>query len=1142
MGQQAGVTAFTVAGNLIGSYFGGPIGGAIGGLAGGLIGSLIFGRAKKPIIPDLNLMNSSYGNVIPLFWGKVLLSGTPIWMSAVQIKQHGVGKGVGGAGKGQSQPSLWQNAGIAFGESPGNLVKLFLDGKLFLDNTSAAREQITKHRFAIREYDGNETQLPDFLYSQWVSEQVTPGNAAPAYRGLCHLVFDKIDLANYGNRLPQTTAVWTNTPAYHTVFAKLQRFTPDIDGSTVWGGGLTGGLAVDWVRGTAYTLSAGGVIRSFDLSTHRCITVATYPHVTGIACGNGTNLYGWGGVGPGLSIYVFNPDSLAGAAVLVTGHEGHNVPGSCVVAAITTAEGTLEFLCGVWQLPFAGGAFYYDAQTNTLYSGTLPVESYFATGSACLGAQDPVSGGQDVWFINFEGDIPGIHVCKAVIPGGATPEHKFFIAESVVFWPADFGTAAPFTSGAIVYDPTENAVIIHDTGWTDVGANSIKWSETAGIIWTSNSTGGGGHVNSNTDRGFLGGLGGGANLLNIHDGTQDNSPIDLGSPTIHTLYPGQAYDSYAGSVVFHASDDEYYVAYLKRVGDESWPVGAIITDICLRVGLTSGDLDVSELTDTVVGYAIREHKSAGAAIADLCHVFQIDMIESDYKLKFVPRGQAAVATIPQADLGSIDTSDPSKYWMARRPQEPEMPLQITVKYSDPDLDYQPGSAGAQRTALPVPTVFSKRRMVVDLPITTINLTARQLAERWLYTMWAERDMYTTALTAKYLWLDPGDNLTVLMDNGDSYGTRIETQEIGTALGGHLTLSSEDATTYVPSTMPGALVGFVPQVLVPSPFGQTLLFNVPLLQDRDEIAGEMRAYFGAGSFAAAWAGGRLYQSADGAIWNEIAAVPAAVNWGYTTTTLGGTVAAFATDYENTVTIAFAAGDTIPVSCSYGEMMNGANAALLGSEIIQFRSIEVNADGTYVLSVLSRGQRGTEWAVGSHRQGEIFIMLEAGLVGATRLPLTQIGVVEQWRLLPTGRFLDQVSIVRFAYLGYDKKPYAPVGFTRAVSGSDLLVEWVRRTRIGGLLQDGVDTVPLNEDSEAYEAYLLADAAAIDTFDPTDALTYVRVYTGLATPQLLYTAAQMATDGFTMATDRLYLVVYQISAVVGRGFRGYQMLPPF
>ena len=56
------------------------------------------------------------------------------------------------------------------------------------------------------------------------------------------------------------------------------------------------------------------------------------------------------------------------------------------------------------------------------------------------------------------------------------------------------------------------------------------------------------------------------------------------------------------------------------------------------------------------------------------------------------------------------------------------------------------------------------------------------------------------------------------------------------------------------------------------------------------------------------------------------------------------------------------------------------------------------------------------------------------------------------------------------------------------------------------------------------------------------YTRAFTGLTVPSVTYTAAEMAADDFDPTTDTLYLAVYQLSGVVGRGFPGTEALPAF
>jgi hypothetical protein len=76
--------------------------------------------------------------------------------------------------------------GLCEGEIDG-IGRVWADGKLF---------DITAH--TTRLYTGNETQAPDSLI-----ETIEGQGAAPAYRGLAYLVFERLPLEAFGNRLPQ---------------------------------------------------------------------------------------------------------------------------------------------------------------------------------------------------------------------------------------------------------------------------------------------------------------------------------------------------------------------------------------------------------------------------------------------------------------------------------------------------------------------------------------------------------------------------------------------------------------------------------------------------------------------------------------------------------------------------------------------------------------------------------------------------------------------------------------------------------------------------------------------------------------------------------------------------------------------------
>jgi hypothetical protein len=93
----------------------------------------------------------------------------------------------------------------------------------------------------------------------------------------------------------------------------------------------------------------------------------------------------------------------------------------------------------------------------------------------------------------------------------------------------------------------------------------------------------------------------------------------------------------------------------------------------------------------------------------------------------------------------------------------------------------------------------------------------------------------------------------------------------------------------------------------------------------------------------------------------------------------------------------------------------------------------------------------------------------------------------------------------------------------ASGDFLIAWQRRTRIGGAWLDGIGTVPLSEQSEAYDVEILDGFGRL-----------VRTFAHLTTPQVLYTAAMQTTD-FGAPVTAIRGNVYQLSANVGRGFQG-------
>lgn len=141
---------------------------------------------------------------------------------------------------------------------------------------------------------------------------------------------------------------------------------------------------------------------------------------------------------------------------------------------------------------------------------------------------------------------------------------------------------------------------------------------------------------------------------------------------------------------------------------------------------------------------------------------------------------------------------------------------------------------------------------------------------------------------------------------------------------------------------------------------------------------------------------------------------------------------------------------------------------------------------------------------------------------------------------GQLVSSVQPVAMPVAGRSLMPWAPSRVRREVSGTgSLILTWNRRTLLSGAwnMASGIETVPLNEDSEYYEVFLINGDP--DAFNPNDPTKYhaKRVVTS---PEVGFTATELASYGLT-PTSMIGVAIYQISAQVGRGFGRIGLLAP-
>jgi len=197
----------SAAGAAIGSGFGGTVmglsGAVIGRAAGAVLGRVIdtrlAGRGSQLVergrVERFRLTGAGEGRSMARIWGRVRLGGHVIWSSPfeeiVTTEVHRGGKGGGGRARTDTQiDSYSYRVSLALGLCEGTILRV---GRVWADG-----EEIGPDRIALRVYTGSETQMPDPKI-----EAVEGAGAVPAFRGLAYVVIEDLDLAPFGNRVPQ---------------------------------------------------------------------------------------------------------------------------------------------------------------------------------------------------------------------------------------------------------------------------------------------------------------------------------------------------------------------------------------------------------------------------------------------------------------------------------------------------------------------------------------------------------------------------------------------------------------------------------------------------------------------------------------------------------------------------------------------------------------------------------------------------------------------------------------------------------------------------------------------------------------------------------------------------------------------------
>jgi len=410
-----------------------------------------------------------------------------------------------------------------------------------------------------------------------------------------------------------------------------------------------------------------------------------------------------------------------------------------------------------------------------------------------------------------------------------------------------------------------------------------------------------------------------------------------------------------------------------------------------------------------------------------------------------------------------------------------VPRAVGLLHYDPARDYQ---AGFQRVARPGAGWREER---VELPAALAPAAAKAVAAGVLARAETGRVRRTVRTGAAGLTARPGDAARL---NGEPGLWRVS----GVAV--ERLVATVELVPLTAAAATGAAAGGRPTLLPDWAVGATRLVAAELPPGGDApLAGPRLTV--AASGGPGWRGAALLLSMDdGASWQDAGAIGApSVTGGLFAPLPAGSPDLF--DEAGGLLVRLDRDDAMLEEADDRALDAGANAALIGDELLQFGRAEPMGAGRWRLGRLLRGRRGT--AALLHMPGARFVLLGENARNLD-LPLSALG--NRVRLMAQGPGdADGPATTEAVLTGASVLPPAPVHlrWEPAPDGGGTL-RWVRRSRVGWSWVDGADA-PLGEEHERYEVALAGGrgTGVVEVTEPRLALTAAQRVGGIASAEV-------------------------------------------
>lgn len=467
----------------------------------------------------------------------------------------------------------------------------------------------------------------------------------------------------------------------------------------------------------------------------------------------------------------------------------------------------------------------------------------------------------------------------------------------------------------------------------------------------------------------------------------------------------------------------------------------VIEDLSYKCDIKPKELVTKALNDNVEGLIIDSKRTARSVIDLLRSVYFFDPIEKDGSLHFEKRGEKQVISLEdnQEKLGVK--------LFVNRPDIADLPSKVDINFINKSNSYKVWNKHST-----LADEKNSQSINLNLPIVMSEAFAEKLSEIILYDLWQCGVYYNFELPPMYSYLCVGD-VVVINYEKQRLHLRITSIHLGANLVSKITAVKEDFGIYksICSSSERDAQSF-------EPLSKTRLeiLDIPYLE-KPEKENDLFIYFAACGYGKNWPGAKiLARNSEGSGYEDLDEITSAAVIGNVLSDIGE-YEPYVLDYKNKIVVSIFSGEIESVSDNL--FLSGYNKALIGNEIIFFKTAKLIDQCQYELSGLIRGMYGTESEIKNHRLGERFVLLDEN-IKKIQLPIEAWGSSYNIKAVTFNDSILDSEETQFTLQGNCLKTYNPVDIE--IKGTK--VEWKRRSRISSFLPNYSD-VPLGEMFEQY-----------------------------------------------------------------------------